>query len=106
MSSADCSAYEPYFSYHLAVGKVFDWILMFQVRLMEKRVNHSEWSPNSSNEGSNHSLAIDGPGGGPPLQGDQEIIIKQLECEVEQQVREQLWLQPCPCLGVSAVALI
>ena len=66
--------------------------LLFQVRLMEKRVNHSEWSQNSSNEGSNHSLTIDCPGGGPPEEGDQEIIIKQLECEVEQQVSEQ----PCP----------
>ena len=62
---------------------------LLQVRLMEKRVNHSEWSQNSSNEGSNHSSTIDGPGDEIPMQGSQETIIKQLECEVEQQVREQ-----------------
>lgn len=71
---------------------VSDLRLLLQVRLMEKRVNHPEWSQNSSNEGVNYSPTNDGPGGEPPLQGNQGIIIKQLECEVEQQVREQ----PCP----------
>ena len=60
---------------------------------MEKRVNHSEWSQDTSNEdGYQHSQVIDGLRGEPSLHENQEVIIKQLECEVEQQVRPS----PCP----------
>ena len=70
-----------------------DILLLFQVRLMEKRVNHSEWSQDTSNEdGYQHSQVIDGLRNEPSLHENQEVIIKQLECEVEQQVRPS----PCP----------
>ena len=68
---------------------------------MEKRVNHSEWSQDSSNEDSHHhSQVTDGLRGEPSLNGNQEVIIKQLECEVEQQVR------PSPCIYPFLVLVI
>ena len=57
---------------------------------MEKQLNKSERPQNSSNEISNHPMIIDCQDC--PTQEDQEIIIKQLACEVQQQVKTFLWI--------------